>query len=106
MQLFAIGAALTVLLTVAIRPGSAQDNAVQKPACCAGDPPSATGDVYRPDQHSYRFALLKKWFERGPGVPIYAGDNHPDVPMNSKLLRYCAPAVPPEDLYATPKERW
>jgi len=91
-----------------------QGDAVSGPAptapaakACSPEPGPDEGCRGEESQHSYRFALLKHWFPDVPGtIPMYAVDRHPDVPSHHKLLRYCAPAVEPQYLYATPRDRW
>jgi hypothetical protein len=95
-----------------------QAQAPQGPACTDAGASQNPG-CYRPEaylplpcghegpaQHTYRFALLKKWFSHEGGVPIYAVDRHPEVPLTDKIIYFCTPAVAPEEFYRNKETRW
>jgi hypothetical protein len=86
-------------------PAPAPSLPAARAACASNDLPDE-GCRGEASQHSYRFPLLKRWSTSDVTVPIYAVDNHPEIPNRHKLLRYCAPAVDPQYLYATPHDRW
>jgi hypothetical protein len=96
-------------------PSTAQGQLPGNAAIPAASPAACTPEgcyTFSPDfhdgsaQHTYRFALLKKWFHHEEGVPIYGWDNHPDVPLTYKTRTFCTPAVDPKVFYETQQARW